>query len=552
MGVKGFGTFLERRFPQVVQYLPERLAALSGKRIVIDATLITQRFHFAPVTHPYRHVLFWYRLAKHLKSNNVQAICVFDGGHRSVAKGAELERRRQERRLVAARSLFEIDRLERLRRVSTSLREWRSPGLDQLQQDLTTLKLITEISKPPTAPLPATWYKSDEFPGNYERPPKDQPPSLQAGISIPSSNRGELESEADKQVTLPESHAERPDRQTPGLPTRLSRMLVQYLESIPTLSSLTQPPADVKPEVPPPIVKAIEDIPKVEPPAILPTVVLEEDVEDAKEEYALSKSQQSLTDEEGKLWDMIAETATTDGIPESTTKYAEDLEAKSAVLSESYQRRQNPPTSSTYAESKEILAAMGIPCIEPVGAFEGEALAASLVLNGHADYVASEDTDVLVYGAPLIRNIASGAGPLSLITGNDVRTALGLDDAAFVDFVLLVGTDFSTRIKNLGPVRALKFVREHGTIERVLERETRYPLMVPLEFYLERIALARTVFQTLPPISPDMLDFGEGRVDEDEVLAILDRCDLRRFAMEDQDYSQSLSGNYFGDNPTAA
>lgn len=159
---------------------------------------------------------------------------------------------------------------------------------------------------------------------------------------------------------------------------------------------------------------------------------------------------------------------------------------------------------------------------------------------------------MIVYGAPLIRNITSSAGPLSLIAGNDVRTALGLDDAAFVDFVLLVGTDFSTRIKNLGPVRALKLIREHGTIERVLERETRYPLMVPLEFYLETIALARSVYQTLPPISADMLDFGDGSVDEDEVLAILDRCDLRRYAMDDEDFSQSLSGNYFKDNPTAA
>ena len=49
-----------------------------------------------------------------------------------------------------------------------------------------------------------------------------------------------------------------------------------------------------------------------------------------------------------------------------------------------------------------------------------------------------------------------------------------------------------------------------------------------------------------------MLEFGDGRADEDEVLAILDRCNLRRYAMEDEDYSQSLSGNYFEDNPAAA
>ena len=194
------------------------------------------------------------------------------------------------------------------------------------------------------------------------------------------------------QVPLSYSPAEQPDRQPPSVSTRLSRMLVQYLESIPTLSSLTQPSPDAKPDVSPPDVQAVQDSPKVEVTILPPTAVPEEDVEAAKEEYALSKTQQSLTDEEGKLWGMIAEAAIADDIPESITKYAEDLEAKSAVLSESFQRRQNPPTPATYAESKEILRAMGVPCIEPTGPFEGEALAASLVLNGHADYVASEDT----------------------------------------------------------------------------------------------------------------------------------------------------------------
>jgi flap endonuclease-1 len=55
-------------------------------------------------------------------------------------------------------------------------------------------------------------------------------------------------------------------------------------------------------------------------------------------------------------------------------------------------RRSNPPTEITYEESKSVLHAMGVPCIESTGPYEAEALASSLVLNGCADYVASEDT----------------------------------------------------------------------------------------------------------------------------------------------------------------
>jgi len=55
-----------------------------------DGTLITQRFHFTSEPHPHRHVLGWYRLARELNDNGVQAVCVFDGKERSYAKVREV------------------------------------------------------------------------------------------------------------------------------------------------------------------------------------------------------------------------------------------------------------------------------------------------------------------------------------------------------------------------------------------------------------------------------------------------------------------------------
>lgn len=60
------------------------------KECFSDATLITQRFHFARVPHQYKHVLGWYRLLKELRDNGVNAICIFDGDDRSVAKLQEV------------------------------------------------------------------------------------------------------------------------------------------------------------------------------------------------------------------------------------------------------------------------------------------------------------------------------------------------------------------------------------------------------------------------------------------------------------------------------
>jgi len=82
-------------------------------------------------------------------------------------------------------------------------------------------------------------------------------------------------------------------------------------------------------------------------------------------------------------------TASVSGISEEALL---SLAQKSSLMSESYKRSAHPPTTQTYDECKELLSAMGVPCIEATGAYEAEAVASSLVLNGHADYVASEDT----------------------------------------------------------------------------------------------------------------------------------------------------------------
>lgn len=158
-----------------------------------------------------------------------------------------------------------------------------------------------------------------------------------------------------------------------------------------------------------------------------------------------------------------------------------------------------------------------------------------------------------MYGAPLVRNIAKRSDPLVVLHGTDIRTALQLDQDRFIDFALLLGTDFSQRIKNVGPQRALKFIREHGTIEEVLEREKQYPPRLPPDSYLRQVEVARVVFHTLPPI-PDPSVLQNGEPDDVEVKEILHKYGLWKELTHDYDwdYSQALSGNYFDDNPAAA
>jgi len=159
----------------------------------------------------------------------------------------------------------------------------------------------------------------------------------------------------------------------------------------------------------------------------------------------------------------------------------------------------------------------------------------------------------------LIKNISSRSEPLVVVSGADVRTSLELDRPAFVDFALLLGTDFSQRIKNLGPTGAYQFIRRHGTIEGILkaiETQPRYTLKVPREVYLAQIQIAREVFGTLPPLPHASAMETSVQCDED-VTQILHRYGLG-FALLDREsdswdfvaaYDSLLGGNAFEDDP---
>ena len=71
----------------------------------------------------------------------------------------------------------------------------------------------------------------------------------------------------------------------------------------------------------------------------------------------------------------------------------------------------------------------------------------------------------------MIRNISNRKDPLTIVSGAKVRTTLELTRESFVDFALLLGTDFSQRIKNVGPARAYRFIKEYGSIERIIEAQ---------------------------------------------------------------------------------
>ncbi|KAK0449710.1 PIN domain-like protein [Desarmillaria tabescens] len=550
MGVLGLTPFLLKTCPEVIKTLPNRLEELKGKRIVIDGTLITQRLHFVPIPHPYRHVLGWYRIARELQDNDIEAVCVFDGKERNIAKAREALHRKEMRRRDMAREAFENERLKRLDSLGSLLTDFTNVPLDSRKHLFEVIQETPPLegAQPPKLEIvqaddtETEWNDAETFspsmtyetiPHVTETTPEDtsertetysapditpEPQPTPADTRPSTSDLGVVRSDSASSSPVQDPNGSSAKSQGESVADSMISLFRNFRNSIPKLASLNRASPEEAPI----------------------------DESEERTEVFMTKGQYELTLEEGKVWgNLVADECKEASMHDEVFK----IYQKSTVLFESYARRTRPPTAQNYIECREILEAMGIACIESEGPYEAEALACALVSHGFADYVASEDTDVIIYEVPLIRNITNQAGPLIVVSGSDVRKGLQLSRTSFVDFALLLGTDFSERIKNIGPVRAYKFIREHGTIEGVVTNETKYRHRLEPDAYLEQVRVARGIFETLPPIPKNAML--KGKRDDNKTVVILQKYKLSREIDPNWNYSTALSGNFFQDNPSA-
>ena len=131
-------------------------------------------------------------------------------------------------------------------------------------------------------------------------------------------------------------------------------------------------------------------------------------------------------------------------------------------------------------DAKNLLGFMGVPVITAPS--EGEAQAAFMAKNKDAYAAGSQDYDALLFGAPLVvRNLAAtgkrkipGKGVYldvkpEMIDLDEGLRKLDITVEQLVDIAILVGTDYNEGIKGIGPKKALKAVKKHGSIGGVLK-----------------------------------------------------------------------------------
>jgi len=128
-------------------------------------------------------------------------------------------------------------------------------------------------------------------------------------------------------------------------------------------------------------------------------------------------------------------------------------------------------TPEMVEDAKALLLALGLPIIQAPS--EGEAQAAFMAAKGDVDFIASQDTDSLLFGAPrVVRNLSilGRRKKVSKVTFeqvmpevvslSEVLNELGIDRKQLIVLSILVGTDFNVGgIKGVGPKTALKLVK---------------------------------------------------------------------------------------------
>ncbi|OJK00668.1 hypothetical protein ASPACDRAFT_116992 [Aspergillus aculeatus ATCC 16872] len=156
---------------------------------------------------------------------------------------------------------------------------------------------------------------------------------------------------------------------------------------------------------------------------------------------------------------------------EATEAHEEAKETGTAEDVEKFSRRTVRVTREHNAECKKLLKLMGIPYID--APTEAEAQCAVLARAGKVYAAASEDMDTLCFETPiLLRHLTFSEQrkePIQEIHLSRALEGLGMDRKQFIDLCILLGCDYLEPIPKVGPNTALKLIREHGTLEKVVE-----------------------------------------------------------------------------------
>jgi len=171
-------------------------------------------------------------------------------------------------------------------------------------------------------------------------------------------------------------------------------------------------------------------------------------------------------------------------------------------------------------EAKKLLRLMGVPVIE--APCEAEAQCAALNKAGKVFAIGSEDMDTLTCGGEvLLRHLTYSEArkePILEIHLDKLLKGLELTMDQFIDLCILLGCDYTDKIRGIGPKRALEFIKKYGSIEKILENLDKDKFQIPDPFPYQEI---RDYFKNPEVKPPEECDLSFSEPDEEGLINFL-------------------------------
>ncbi|KAE8665607.1 Flap endonuclease 1 [Hibiscus syriacus] len=190
---------------------------------------------------------------------------------------------------------------------------------------------------------------------------------------------------------------------------------------------------------------------------------------------------------------------------------------------EKFSKRTVKVTRQHNEDCKQLLRLMGVPVIDAPS--EAEAQCAALCNSGKASVyaVASEDMDSLTFGTPkFLRHLmdpSSRKVPVMEFDVAKVLEGLNLTMDQFIDLCILSGCDYCDNIRGIGGQTALKLIRQHGSIEQILQSINRERYSIPDDWPYEE---ARRLFkEPLVCMDDEQLDLKWSAPDTEGLITFL-------------------------------
>ncbi|KAK7392145.1 hypothetical protein VNO78_20575 [Psophocarpus tetragonolobus] len=206
---------------------------------------------------------------------------------------------------------------------------------------------------------------------------------------------------------------------------------------------------------------------------------------------------------------------------EATEDLSEALETANKEDIEKFSKRTVKVTKQHNEDCIRLLRLMGVPVVEAPS--EAEAQCAALCKAGKVYAVASEDMDSLTFGAPkFLRHLMDPSSKKIPVMEFDVAKVLeelNLTMDQFIDLCILSGCDYCESIRGIGGQTALKLIRQHGTIENILENINKERYQIPDNWPYQE---ARRLFKEPMVITDEKeLDIKWSAPDEEGLITFL-------------------------------